>query len=313
MIPVRQKFIDILEKAMKEGEQMTPEEMLFTYEGVVYPTTLCNPEQFKAMETFQARSDDVLLAGYCKSGTNWVGQIVTDLVITSAKKHEPHKLNEKLLLAEIPYLEIGDTEKYKRMHTYPSRRVMFTHLRPDKFPPSIFKNKAKVLMLIRNPKDVAASFFHFSNNFNPYPPYDTFEEFFRALMIGKMPWGSYIEYLCVWNKYYIDKENVLPITYEEIKENPALGAKKISTFLGLNLNEEDFQGVAERSSFKTMKENSKTTHGEFGDVLFRKGGISDWKTLFSEANNQEMDTIFKERLEGTKVGEMIKYDRYCKA
>lgn len=46
-------------------------------------------------------------------GTNWVGQIVTDLVITSTKKHEPHKLNEKLLLAEFPYLEIGDTEKYK--------------------------------------------------------------------------------------------------------------------------------------------------------------------------------------------------------
>lgn len=46
-------------------------------------------------------------------GTNWVGQIVTDLVITSAKKHKPHTLNEELLLAEFPYLEIGDTEKYK--------------------------------------------------------------------------------------------------------------------------------------------------------------------------------------------------------
>ncbi|KAM3856563.1 sulfotransferase 6B1-like [Vipera latastei] len=311
MTHVRIKFIEILEKVMKEGKQMTPEEMLMTHEGVVYPTVFCNPEQFKAMEAFEARSDDVLLAGYCKSGTNWVGQIVTDLVITSAKKYEPEKLNEKLLLAEIPYLELGDTEKYKRMDTYPSRRLYFTHLRPDRFPPSIFKNKAKVLMLIRNPKDVAASFFHFSNNFSPYPPYDTFEEFFRALMIGKMPWGSYIEYLCSWNKF-IDKENVLPITYEEIKENTALGAKKISTFLELNLNEEDFQGVAERSTFNAMKDKAKTTHGEFGEVLFRKGGVSDWKTLFSEENNKEMDTVFKERLEGTKVGKLIKYDRYCK-
>lgn len=47
---------------------MTPEEMLMTHEGVVYPTVFCNPEQFKAMEAFEARSDDVLLAGYCKSG-----------------------------------------------------------------------------------------------------------------------------------------------------------------------------------------------------------------------------------------------------
>uniref|UniRef100_A0A670ZNQ1 Sulfotransferase n=1 Tax=Pseudonaja textilis TaxID=8673 RepID=A0A670ZNQ1_PSETE len=169
----------------------------------------------------------------------------------------PKKLNEKLLLAEFPYLEIGDTEKYKRMDTYPSRRVIYIH-------------------------------------------------------IYVLPWGSYIEYLCTWNKY-IDNENVLPITYEEIKENSALGAKKISTFFELNLNEEDFQGVAERSTFKVMKEKSKTTHGEAGEALFRKGGVSDWKTLFSEANNKEMDTVFKERLEGTKVGKLINYDHYCKA
>lgn len=65
---VRQKFIDGLEKAMEDGKKMSPEEKLFTYNGVVYPTTLCSPEVFKAMESFEARSNDVLLAGYCKSG-----------------------------------------------------------------------------------------------------------------------------------------------------------------------------------------------------------------------------------------------------
>ncbi|KAJ6664611.1 hypothetical protein lerEdw1_006184 [Lerista edwardsae] len=115
---------------------------------------------------------------------------------------------------------------------------MFTHLRPDKFPASMFKNKAK---------------------------------------------------------------------------NTAAEAKKIAEFLELNLSEDDISGVAERSVFKSMKENAKTTHGEkFGKVLFRKGGVSDWTTLFSQENNQEMDTVFQERLVGTKVGEKIKYDIYCK-
>ncbi|XP_042320793.1 sulfotransferase 6B1-like [Sceloporus undulatus] len=309
---IRKKFIEILEKAIEDGKKMTREEKLFTYDGVVYPTTLCSSQLFKALESFEARSDDVILAAYCKTGTNWVGQIVTDLVITSAKKHEPHKLNEELLLAEFPFLEIGDLEKYKRMKTYPSRRVIFTHLRADKLPKSVFKNKAKILLLVRNPKDVAASFFHFSNTFAAYPPYETFGPFFEALMKGEVPWGSYIDFLCVWNKY-IDEENVMLITYEELKENTALGAKKIAKFFELNLSEEDIQGVAERSTFKTMKDHSKKTHGEFGDVLFRKGTVSDWKTLFSQENNQEMDMAFKERLAGTKVGEMIKYDIYCKA
>ncbi|KAH0622453.1 hypothetical protein JD844_024781, partial [Phrynosoma platyrhinos] len=113
MAYIRKKFIETLEKAMEKGAKMTREEMLFTYDGIVYPTTLCSSEVFKALESFEARSDDVILGGYCKSGTNWVGQVITDLVITSAKKHEPHKLNEELLLAEFPYLEIGDPEKYQ--------------------------------------------------------------------------------------------------------------------------------------------------------------------------------------------------------
>lgn len=53
---------------MEEGEKMTRDEMLFTYDGVVYPTALCSPEVFKALESFEARSDDIMLAGYCKSG-----------------------------------------------------------------------------------------------------------------------------------------------------------------------------------------------------------------------------------------------------
>ncbi|XP_003215878.1 sulfotransferase 6B1 [Anolis carolinensis] len=311
MAYVRNKFIEAVEKAMEAGKKMTPEQKLFTYDGVVYPTTLCSPEVFRALESFEARSDDVILDGYCKCGNNWVGQIVTDLVATSAKKHEPHKFNKELLLAEMPFLEIGDPEKYQRMKSYPSRRVIFSHLRPDKFPVSVFKNKAKVLMLIRNPKDVAASFFHFSNTFTAYPPYDTFGAFFEDLMKGQVPWGSYIDFLCMWNKY-IDEENVMPITYEEMKENTVLGAEKIAKFLELNLSEEDIQGVAKRSTFTAMKDNSKTTHGEFGNALFRKGSVSDWKALFSQENNQEMDTVFREHLAGTKVGALIKYDVYCK-
>lgn len=68
MVPVRKKFIELLEKMMEEGEKTPREEMLFTYDGVVYPTVLCSPELFKALESFEGRSDDVILAGYCKSG-----------------------------------------------------------------------------------------------------------------------------------------------------------------------------------------------------------------------------------------------------
>ncbi|KFU98063.1 Sulfotransferase 6B1, partial [Pterocles gutturalis] len=96
-------------------------------------------------------------------------------------------------------------------------------------------------------------------------------------------------------------------------QNPVLGVKNIAAFFGISLTEEELQGVVERSSFESMKKNSQKTHGAFGSVLFRKGGVSDWKNLFSEEQNKEMDKTFQEYLRGTKLGTKLKYEVYCKA
>ncbi|NXS26736.1 ST6B1 Sulfotransferase, partial [Pomatostomus ruficeps] len=169
-----------------------------------------------------------------------------------------------------------------------------------------------ILLLIRNPKDLATSFYHFSNGLATLPSYDTWDDFFTDFMTKKMAWGCYFEYLSEWNKY-ADKENIMAITYEELKENRALGVKNIAAFFGMPLTEEELQLVVERSSFQSMKKNSEKTHGAFGNVLFRKGDVSDWKNLFSEDQNEKMDKAFEERIAGTKLGKKLKYDLYCKA
>ncbi|KAJ7342206.1 hypothetical protein JRQ81_009662 [Phrynocephalus forsythii] len=245
-------------------------------------------------------------------GTNWLGQILTDLVTTAAKNNEESKLLDDEELEEFPYLEVGDVEKYQRVAHLPSRRVIFTHLLPQNLPVSVFKSKAKILLLIRNPKDVATSFYHFTNGLAPLPSYNSWDKFFTAFMNGEIPWGSYFDYVFEWNKHAYDK-NVMTITYEELKENRALGVRQISEFFELHLSDEEIQGVVDRSSFQAMKENSAKTHGAFGNVLFRKGGVSDWKKLFNEDHNEKMDLTFEEWLGGTKLGEKLKYEVYCKA
>ncbi|KAM6366914.1 LOW QUALITY PROTEIN: sulfotransferase 6B1-like [Alca torda] len=304
------KFADIIEKAMAAANTMDRDELLFSYKGILYPVTFCSPEVFRAMESLEARSDDIILAGYPKSGTNWVGQILNDLLVIFEKKtqNKESSVNDEEL-EEFPYLEIGDTGKYERMNI-PSRRVIFTHLLPENLPRSIFKNKAKILLLIRNPKDVATSFYHFTNGMSPLPSYETWDDFFVAFMTKKMPWGCYFEYLSKWNKY-ADDENVMTIIYEELKENPVLGVKN-TAFFGISLTEKELQSVVQRSSFQSMKKNSQKTHGAFGNVLFRKGAVSDWKNLFSEDHNEKWTNI-EEHVGGTKLGTKLKYELYCKA
>ncbi|NXE71879.1 ST6B1 Sulfotransferase, partial [Calcarius ornatus] len=160
-----------------------------------------------------------------------------------------------------------------------------------------------ILLLIRNPKDVATSFYHFCNGLPTLPSYETWDDFFTDFMTKKMAWGSYFEYLSEWNKY-ADKENIMTITYEEVKEvREILHLENGSTSFGVQCNKND-------SSIKY-----KTKCLGFQEIFFCffEGGVSDWKNLFTEDQNEKMDKAFEEHIAGTKLGKKLKYDLYCKA
>ncbi|XP_065257437.1 sulfotransferase 6B1-like [Emys orbicularis] len=315
----RKTVVEYLDKILADSEKAAPEDLLFSYKGILYPATLCSPETFQVLDSFEARSDDVILVAYPKNGnycyTNWLDQVLNDLEITAAKYTEEEikkRINITNELSVFPRLEFGDPEKFKRMKELPFRRIIITHLPPQVLPKSIFKSKAKILLLVRNLKDTAVSYFHFYNNMPTLPSFGSWDEYFTAFMHGKLCWGSYFDYLVDWNKHVAD-ENVMAITYEELKENQTLGLKKTADFFGFSLSEEEIQTVAEKSSFKAMKEKSSKTPGAFGEIFFCKGGVSDWKNLFNEDQNQEMDKTFEELLARTKLGAKIKYEVYCKA
>ncbi|NXF38566.1 ST6B1 Sulfotransferase, partial [Nyctibius bracteatus] len=143
----------------------------------------------------------------------------------------------------------------KRMKKLPFRRIIITHLPPHLLPPSILHSKAKILVLVRNPKDTAVSYYHFYNNMPVLPSFASWDEYFAAFMNGKLAWGSYIDHLVEWNKY-IDHERIMVISYEELKEDQVLGMKRIAAFFGFSLCEEDFPRIAKKTSFQTMKEKS---------------------------------------------------------
>ncbi|NWV40148.1 ST6B1 Sulfotransferase, partial [Grantiella picta] len=143
----------------------------------------------------------------------------------------------------------------KRMKKLPSRRIIVTHLTPDDLPPSIFQSKAKILVLVRNPKDTAVSYYHFCNKLPVLPSFTSWDEYFVDFMNGKVAWGSYFDHLAEWNKY-IDNEKIMTISYEELKEDPILGMKKIASFFGFSLCEEDFSRIAKKTSFNAMKDKA---------------------------------------------------------
>ncbi|XP_078532584.1 sulfotransferase 6B1-like isoform X2 [Lissotriton helveticus] len=269
----RGESIKQIEKLLSAAEEKRPEDLLFTYKGVLYPSIVCSPETFKALETFQMREGDLLAVSYPKCGTNWTSQLLNDMVYGIVGKEPPQ---------EIPMLEFGT---------------------PDKL---------ETLVVFRNPKDTAVSYFHFENNNPALPNYESWDEFFECFMSGKVACGSYFDHAIAWNKR-IDDENVMIVMFEDMKKDLVAATTQIADFFGLRLTKEQIQFIAEKGSFKAMKEKSDETHGRLGSVVFRKGDIGDWKNHFSEAQSQAMDAKFEECLAGTKLGEKMSYNVYCKA
>ncbi|NXE48620.1 ST6B1 Sulfotransferase, partial [Casuarius casuarius] len=296
-------FVDEINKALAKSEGFTLKDLLFSYRGTPYPVTVCSAETFQALENLEARRDDLVLVSYPKCGVNWLIQILSDLIFTTTQS--------KHVSTELPFIECGDPDKYQRIKQIPSPRILATHLNYDCLPKSIFKNKAKILVLFRNPKDTAVSFFHFHNNAPSIPRYSSWDEFFSEFMNGKVSWGSYFDHAVTWNKH-IEDENVMVVIYEDLKENLTSSVKQIAEFFGFSSTAEQIQSVADRATFQAVKDKAQETHGPVGSILFRKGLVGDWKNLFTEAQNQEMDAKFKVCLGGTKLGAMLKYDVYCK-
>ncbi|KAM6366962.1 LOW QUALITY PROTEIN: sulfotransferase 6B1 [Alca torda] len=300
----KKAFVDEINKALAKSEGLTLKDLLFSYRGTPYPVTVCSVETFQALEKLEARRDDMVLVSYPKCGVNWLIHILSDLIFTTI----PSPVS-----TELPCIECGDPDKYQRMKQIPSPRILATHLNYDCLPKSIFKNKAKILVLFRNPKDTAVSFFHFHNNVPGVPSYSSWDEFFSEFMNGKVGWGSYFDHAVTWNKH-IEDENTMFIIYEDLKENLTASVKQIiAEFFGFSPTAEQIQSIADRATFQAVKDKAQESHGAVGSILFRKGAVGDWKNLFTKAQNQEMDAKFKVCLEGTKLRAKLKYDVYCKA
>ncbi|XP_067844767.1 sulfotransferase 6B1-like [Heptranchias perlo] len=304
-----QNFQERVKNILERASKLQSEDLLFRYNGVLYPAVLSSVETLQELPRFEARSGDMMIASYPKCGFNWVNQLLQDIASANQNESEEVKLDThfKVLL-----LEFEDSSRREMMKNYPSPRVYGTHHHYENLPQSVFEEKTKVLVVFRNPKDNAVSYYHFCQNNPLLPSFASWDEFFKKYMIGEVGWGSYFDHALIWEKH-IDDEGVMVITYEELKENLGKGVQKIAEYYGISLSEERIQKIVRRGSFQAMSENSQETHSSFGKVIFRRGAVGDWKSLFTEEQSQEMDAKFEACLAGTKIGAKLKYDVYCKA
>lgn len=268
------------------------------FEGIPFPVVDFTPEHLgEVQKNFVFKDEDVLTLSFPKSGTNWLIEILC-LIYT---KGDPKWVQSVPIWERSPWLE--NIHVYKFLKDKEGTRLMTSHIPIHLFPKSIFTSKAKVIYLMRNPRDVLVSgyFFWIISNFVKKP--ESLEQYFEWFIQGNVAFGSWFDHIRGWMSMK-GKENFLILSYEELKRDTRSTVQKICQFLGKKLEPEELNSVLENSSFQVMKENKMSNYtllcgwllDQENGTLMRKGISGDWKNYFTVAQAEAFDKIFQEKM-----------------
>ncbi|XP_016072211.1 PREDICTED: bile salt sulfotransferase [Miniopterus natalensis] len=269
------------------------------FEGIPFPVVDCTPEHLRAIrEDFVFKDQDVLTVSFPKSGTNWLIEILCLIY----SKGDPAWVQSVPIWERSPWVE--NTHGHEILKHQEGPRLITSHVPCHLFPKSVFKSKAKMIYLIRNPRDVLVSgyFFWIISKLAKRP--ESLEQYFEWFLQGHVAFGSWFDHVRGWMSMR-GKENFLIVSYEELIQDTRSTVQKICRFLGKKLEPEELNSLLKNSSFQVMRENNMSNYTllrgwllEERGSLMRTGISGDWKNHFTVAQAEVFDKIFQEKMAG---------------
>ncbi len=226
--------------------------------------------------TYVARSDDLAVIGYPKSGNNLI-------LFRIVRLRYGHRMNwaGKSNWVQI----IGKPETIGDL----SPRLLWSH-------EAFEHGYPKVIYIVRDPRDVVVSYYHHNKKF--YGPSGwkvSFSTFFDQFIAGKLwpgAWEAHVEGWLAQKDAFPDDVHVA--RYEDLVCDPSTSTQELSRFLDCGATGEDVEDAVNWSEFSNMRrledEQSQAIDAAIkGDSMpesrlhfVRRGKISGWSEELSE-------------------------------
>jgi Sulfotransferase domain len=233
---------------------------------------------------FEVFDDDTFLVSFPKSGNTWTRFLIANLL------HPGEPANFGNIDRLVPESE-GLTKK--QLACVPRPRILKSHEYFD----ARFR---KVVYIVRDPRDVVVSQFHFFRKRRRIADDSSIEHFVTRFVAGETcDFGSWGSNVASWLVARQNSPNFLLLRYEDMMAKATIELTRVASFLGLGTTTELIVQAVERSSADQMRklEGANTsaivTKNSRSDVPFvRSAKAGGWKADLPETAVKQLEAAW---------------------
>jgi len=228
--------------------------------------------------------DDVFLVSFPKSGNTWTRFLIANLL------HPEESANFSNIDRLIPESEELTRNELKRV---PRPRIMKSH---EYFDPRF----RKVVYIVRDPRDVAVSQFHFYRKRRRIDDHYPIEQFVKLFVAGyTSDYGSWADNVATWLVARQNSSDFLLVKYEDLLAQTVSQLTHIASFLAVPTTPALVAQAVERSSADQMrkleshKATASVTKNTRADIPFvRAASSGGWKKSLPESAVAELEAAW---------------------
>ena len=222
-------------------------------------------------EAVTSFDDDVWIVSYPKSGNTWTRFLIANLI---SGGETVDWSNIERWVPDIYY------NRDPQLRGLPRPRYFKSH---EAYRPSY----RRVVCIVRDPRDVAVSYYHFVLKAKMLPDGATIEDFIEKFLEGRLdPYGSWGENVGSWLGARRDTADFIVVRYEDLLANAEAELSRLAEMLGLPTDEGLLRKAVTNSRADRMREleNAQRNEHKFlkssrADIPFVRAAKSgQWRT-----------------------------------